>query len=204
MAKRIVGLADDGKLVLKLPGGKSEPLPEQMLARSFLVIDCSTSMSGAKLTQAIAGALSFAADAIKRKYTVGLVSFASAAELLCLPEDSFSVLSSRAERLNASGSTNMKAGIEKAAAELVKSAGLRVIVIVTDGMPDSPELALAAANKAKESGIDIIAIGTDDADQMFLQKIASRSELAVNVPSARLQSGIAGAAKMLPAATRAR
>jgi succinyl-CoA synthetase alpha subunit len=56
--------------------------------------------------------------------------------------------------------TNMMDGIAQAAAELIKVARVQAIVIVTDGMPDSPEAALATALQAKESGS--IAIGTDD------------------------------------------
>jgi Ca-activated chloride channel homolog len=202
MAKKILGLGADGKLVLRLPGGKTEPLPEPVHAQAFLLIDCSSSMSGSKLTQAIGGALGFAGDAIKKNYAVGLIRFASAAEILSYPEGSLSNLASRAEHLTANGSTNMSDGIEKAATELNKVAGVRAMVIVTDGAPDSPGAALAAASRAKESGIDIIAIGTDDADRAFLEKIASRSDLAMKVHSAQLQSGITDAARMLPSPTR--
>ena len=58
--------------------------------------------------------------------------------------------------------------------------------------------------RLRAQGIDIIAFGTDDADRAFLEKIASRSDLAVKVSSAQLESGIAGAARMLPAASRTR
>jgi len=204
MAKKLLGLGDDGKLVLRLPGGKTEKLPEPERARAFLLIDCSSSMSGSKLTQAISGALGFAGDALRKNYAVGLVSFASDAEILCSPEPSLAAIAARAERLTASGSTNMSEGIEKAAVDLLKAPGVRAMVVVTDGVPDSPEAALAEARRAKDAGIDIIAIGTDDADRAFLEKIASRSDLAVKVASAQLESGIAGAARMLPAASRTR
>lgn len=202
MAKKLLGLGDDGKLVLRLPGGKTEKLPEPERARAFLLIDCSSSMSGSKLKQAISGALGFASDALRKNYAIGLISFASDAEVLCLPEASFPDLATRVERLSACGTTNMSDGIDKAAVELLKAPGVRAMVVVTDGVPDSPEAALAAARRAKEAGIDIIAIGTDDADRTFLEKIASRSDLAVKVLSTQLQSGIASAARMLPAASR--
>jgi molecular chaperone DnaK len=202
--KKIIGLGDDGKLLLSLPGGKTEPLPVPARSRAFLLIDCSSSMSGSKITQATEGALAFAGDALKKQYSIGLIAFASAAEILCRTEDSLSIIASKAQRMIASGSTNMTDGIEAAAAELENGAGVRAIVIVTDGVPDNPETALRAARRAKESGIDIIAIGTDDADQRFLQQIASRAELAVKVARTELQSGVAGAAKLLPGATRAR
>jgi Mg-chelatase subunit ChlD len=198
MAKKIIGLSGDGKLVLSLPGGKTEPLPVPARSWAFLLIDCSSSMSGSKITQATEGALAFAGDALKKQYSIGLIAFASEAEILCRAEDDLSIIASKAQRLTAAGSTNMTDGIERAAAELEATAGVRAIVIVTDGVPDDKPTALRAAKRAKEAGIDIIAIGTDDADQAFLQQIASRSELAVKVPRAELQSGVAGAAKLLP------
>jgi molecular chaperone DnaK len=204
MGRKILGLGQDGKLVLRLPGGKTETIPERILARALLLIDCSSSMSGPKLAQAIGGAIAFSEDAVHKNYSVGLITFASDANLICHPEASFSELVSGVERLAASGSTNMTDAIEKATAEFVRHPGVKAMVIVTDGVPDNPETALTAAKQAKESGIDIIVIGTADADQGFLQKIATRSDLAVKVSSDNLQSGIAWAVKMLPGADKSR
>lgn len=47
-------------------------------------------------------------------------------------------------------------------------------------------------------GIDIISIGTDDADREFLERLATRSDLSVIVPSDTLGQGIASSARMLP------
>lgn len=199
MAKKILGLGGDGKLVLSLPGGKIEPLPAPVPSRAFLLIDCSSSMSGAKIIEATEGALGFAADALKKHYSIGLISFASQAQILCDVEDDLDTITLKANRLTASGSTNMTDAIAMAVAELRNLDGVRAIVIVTDGMPDNQETALEAARHAKEIGIDIIAIGTDDADRAFLQRLASRSDLALKVPRVELQSGVAGAAKLLPA-----
>ena len=50
----------------------------------------------------------------------------------------------------------------------------------------------------KDREIDIITIGTEDADRIFLKELASRSDLSVMVSSDDLGSGIASTAKMLP------
>jgi uncharacterized protein YegL len=79
--------------------------------------------------------------------------------------------------------------------------GPKAIVIVTDGMPNSPGdplSSLNAGNFAKSQQIDIIAIGTDDADHAFLQKIASRSELGIKVSSEKLEQSITSSVKLLP------
>jgi Mg-chelatase subunit ChlD len=201
MAKNVLGLGTDGKLVLRLPGGRVEPLPELMSAWALILLDCSKSMRGEKIAHARDGALAFAESARGNGYSVGLIRFATSAELLCLPEEPFPAFASRVERLEAKGSTNMAEAIRVATQNLYFRSGVRVIVIATDGMPDDPAAALDEARKAKDVGIDLITIGTDDADRDFLGRIASRSELAVKVARTELREGIAGAARMLPHTT---
>ena len=74
--------------------------------------------------------------------------------------------------------------------------------MITDGMPDDPKAALAAADNAKKSGIDILTVGTDDSDRGLLQKLASRNDLVVMVESEKLGKGITSAAAMLPCGPR--
>jgi Mg-chelatase subunit ChlD len=201
MAKKLLGLNADGKLVLKLPSGKTEPVTMPVSARAFLLIDCSSSMASGKIAQAREGALAFAKDALKKHYAVGLISFATKSKTLCVPEQNLTMLASTIERLEANGTTNMADAIKQATKHMEKCSGIRAIVIVTDGVPDDPNLTLGAAKQAKKAGIDIIAIGTDDADQQFLAQIASRTDLAFKVSRTELKSGITHAAKMLPGAT---
>ena len=82
--------------------------------------------------------------------------------------------------------------------KLGAQAGPRAIVVVTDGLPNNREEALAVAQEAKNGGIDIITIGTEDADKAFLAKLATRSGLSVVVSDEDLGRGIASTAKMLP------
>ena len=92
----------------------------------------------------------------------------------------------------------MAEAIHIAYQRLRERSGLRIIVIATDGMPDSEAEALYEAEKVKRAGIDIITIGTDDADRDFLGKLASRSDLGVKVPREEFGKGIGTVAKMLP------
>ena len=73
-----------------------------------------------------------------------------------------------------------------------------MIVIATDGQPDNRSTASGAAEKAKKMGVDIIAVGTDDADSSFLKKLASRSDLGIKVTREHFGKGITQAAKSLP------
>ena len=164
----------------------------------YLVIDCSGSMSGHKLEQAKQGILDFAADALKNEYRVGLISFDTEAKLLCEPVREIQVLVPGVKALRVGGSTNMVDAVKLAHSQLRTPAGARVIVVATDGMPDDAPAALKAAQLAKNDGIEFIAIGTDDANQGFLQKLATRKELSAKVSSDMFARAIASASNLLP------
>ena len=166
----------------------------------YLVVDCSGSMAGHKIAQAKKGALDFAGQALTKKYAVGLISFSSAASRICEPRQEVSHVRRHLPGLEPGGSTNMAVGIELATAKLKGKLGPLAMVVITDGMPDDQEAALTAARDAKESVIDIITVGTDDADQSFLRKLASRDDLVVVVAREELGKAITSAAKMLPEA----
>ncbi len=164
----------------------------------YLAIDCSASMAGDKLTQAKRGAIDFFPEARQKGYAVGLVSFETAATHICEPQRDLAVIRLYVDKLERGISTDMAGGIQLATDKLQGRSGARAIVVVTDGIPDSEKDALAAAREAKNGGIDIITIGTDDADHDFLKRLATRNDLSVMVPSNDLGQGIASTAKMLP------
>lgn len=172
----------------------------------YLIIDCSGSMSdGNKMYQAKEGATSFAHKAREQNYLVGFIKFSSSAEHLFNPDEKRTDFDSRIQRLRSGeGSTDMAAAIQMATNSLIdRSETERVMCMVTDGMPDSKHATINAADKAKKAGIDIMAIGTDDADRNFLKKITTRDELAVKVSRDTFKQGIVSMAKMLPKNSRA-
>jgi len=132
---------------------------------------------GEKLIQAKKGAGDFAAEAIEKGYSVGLIKFFTNAVHLCDAVGDVSTLYRHIEGIETEGSTDMAAGINIAISNLENKKGSRVMVIVTDGMPDNEDKAIANANYAKKLGIDIMTIGTDNAKKDFLQAIASRTSL---------------------------
>jgi Mg-chelatase subunit ChlD len=155
---------------------------------------------GDKIKQAKQGATGFAEEAFRKGYKVGLIQFGSYASPVA--EASFESGSIRAgvEKLFAdpNGSTNMTAGIELSINKLRDVQGDRVICIVTDGQPDNREAALSMAREAKKLRIDIMTIGTDDADRAFLEQLATRKELSTKVEREKLQEAITSMAKLLP------
>ena len=71
-------------------------------------------------------------------------------------------------------STNLTDVLEMARGQLVATDWKRYIVILTDGFPDAPESAVEQALAARGQGIEIVAIGTGDADRDYLGRLASR------------------------------
>ncbi len=166
--------------------------------QAYFLIDCSASMAGYKLEEAKQGILDFARDAIRKEYLLGLIEFSSSATVLCKPGQDLNVVADCLKTIHAAGGTNMAAAIKAAISAFENVKGDRVIILATDGLPDKVGAALDAGKAAKKEGIDIIAIGTDDADQNFLKKLASRADLGRKVPSEKFAQGIVDSAQLLP------
>lgn len=170
--------------------------------RVYLVLDCSTSMSWkGKMQQAREGSIGFALEAQDKGYSVGLISFSSEAHHLLEPCNPARIMAA-VGMLKAKGSTNMADAIIMAVEMLSGMSGERVMCIVSDGKPDSDEETLEAAENAKGMGIDIMCIGTDDADEEFLEKLATRKELSVKVEVSQFQQGMIRMAGLLPDRSR--
>ncbi len=185
--------------VKKLETASGKPIGQyKSHSTVYLLVDCSGSMAdGNKITQVKKGAIGFAEEAQKKEYSVGFIQFASHAEHMLEPQNEIANLNIAVERLSADGSTNMAAAIQIARDKLLDRAGEKVICIVTDGMPDDKKAALDAAHEIRTHGIEIMTIGTDDADQEFLEELATRKELSRKVLRNQLERGIISMAKML-------
>lgn len=201
MIRKLIGLGDDGRLLLKGPDGREEPVRDQTpqaLGTAFLLLDCSESMEGEKLEQARRGAGEFILKSLVKGYGVGLITFDDRATVLVPRSRDSRDFEKPLAGLTAGGTTNMTQAFNLATLALMNLEGPRFVVVVTDGTPDTPATALAAAQKLTLSGVQIITIGTKDADIDFLSGIATARDLAVVVRQNNLQLGIAGTAKSLP------
>jgi Mg-chelatase subunit ChlD len=79
---------------------------------------------------------------------------------------------------------------------------LSAVVVVTDGQPNSCEDALRSAAVLKQKGVEILCIGTDDADKSFLGQLATRKELALHVGALNIRTSIGEATQLLLGASR--
>jgi Mg-chelatase subunit ChlD len=204
MARKILTLGPGGKLALKSADGTiEEAKPNSTIPPLvYLLLDCSGSMSGHKLAQAKHGVLEFAQNAFGKGYWLGLITFDTSAREVFGPTQDLGSVKSALPGVGIGGSTNMTEGIRLGVQMLDGTGGIRCLVLFTDGMPDEEGSALEAANDAKNRGIEIITVGTEDADRKFLAKWATREDLASIVNSRQLGQGLASAAKLLPGAER--
>ena len=204
--QRETGLAKSSAWLKKLEDLSGRKVEARHAKKTvYIAIDCSGSMGDGllfpmrteKLDYAKKGAIGFAEEAISRGYAVGLVRFSTHAEVMTQPTIDAEPFREAVAKLYVHGSTNMAAAIEIPLNYLNSMTGERVICLVTDGQPDNPNAALAMAREAKKQRIDIMAIGTDDADRRFLDQLVTRKELSVKVERENLQQGIASMAKLL-------
>ena len=166
----------------------------------YLLMDCSGSMAeGRKLQQAKEGLITFAVDAIAKGYLVGLIKFDTNATHISDPQKNIPALQSCINKMISTGSTNMTEAIVMATRKLIRVSGIRIMLIATDGYPNCQDSAIRAANNAKGMDIEIRTVGTDNADKSFLQKIATRNDLALKVPEKEFGKAISSMADSLKA-----
>ncbi|MDP2705267.1 MAG: vWA domain-containing protein [Patescibacteria group bacterium] len=186
---------------------------------TMLVIDRSGSMDDdglsppEPLTSVKSAAESFV-ERLQDRDQVGLVSFATSASR---PADSFlthdfealkGIIGSVFIRSDSVQNTNIKDGMEEAYKELTsahtQADSSKIIVVLTDGIATHPQNprnaadetypeteALKTAQKAKDKGIQIFAIGLgNNVNQAFLQKLASQSDQYFFAPDRNAVEGI--------------
>jgi Mg-chelatase subunit ChlD len=163
--------------------------------QTVLLIDGSESMGDSKKRFATSGAIAFAEGALIKNYSVAVIGFANDARLICKPTTDIGRIRKACGCWPVSGGMFIGAGLD-AAVDLGLEPG-DVVVVVTDGACGQPDKTLSIASKLKTKKIEILAVGTDDADQAFLQKLASRPDLGLKVEIGEFASAIRNASKLL-------
>jgi Ca-activated chloride channel family protein len=200
LSMALLRLNDQGRLCLK--GAVENQVPERPLIKDvLLLIDTSGSMTGNKLSQAKNGAIDFSRSATQRGYATGLAVFADRSAMVCDPTVQSADFETKITAVQVGivgGSTNLASGLDLAG----KFKELTAVVVVTDGQPNSCEDALRSAAVLKQRGIEILCIGTDDADKAFLDQLATRKELALHVMADNIRTSIGQATRLLLGANR--
>ena len=145
----------------------------------YLVLDHSTSMADrGKMEQLRQGALRFFLEAVRRDYAVGAIAFAGRAEVIAGAGLDAHRFWKRLHTLRPYGRTAMADGLRVALGRFRFRWGRKVLILITDGVPDDRERTLEAARLARARGVTLIPIGTGAADYAFLASLAGRPEVA--------------------------
>ncbi|RUL88343.1 Hsp70 family protein [Tautonia sociabilis] len=175
LAMHVEPVPDDLSWLGRPPEGgavEGEPAPITL----FLLIDVSSSMAGEPLAEAQEAARAFLDRCDFTHTEVGLISFSDQVELQSDATDNARRLIAAINRLDADGTTNLTDAIALARSHLTELDRTRYIVLLTDGYPDSADSAVEEADAAKREGVEIVAIGTGEADLDYLRRLSSTEE----------------------------
>lgn len=137
-----------------------------------LLIDCSGSMSGTAIEEAKKAAISFIKNFSVANGSIGLITFPGG--IIHKLSQNFASVKSKISGLNAHNGTPMTEAIDLAHTQMLTANECeKVIVLLSDGSPDSSSAAGASINLAKNKGIRIITVGVSGADETFLKSIAA-------------------------------
>jgi ribosomal protein L7/L12 len=151
-----------------------------------LVFDCSYSMTGTKFDLALNTA-KMIVDLLDERHTLSLIAFHTNSDVViknAVPtEGEKDFIKRQIDNLETylGGSTNMASGIKRAMKVLSDgNADANIMVILSDGKPDSRNSTQREANRASEAGVQLFAVGIGDsynADQLL--RLVSPSNGAV-------------------------
>jgi hypothetical protein len=155
-----------------------------------------TSRLKTKLDVAMAGTQGFVDRALATKM-VGIILFGSSAVLHHAASYDQAALrqatSSVGQHPLRGGGTNLADALQI----LTTMEGTETAVVVTDGKPNNPTRALELGQVLKDKGTDILVIGTEDADWLFLSRLRSRPDLSVRTSDEGLAEAITDASRLL-------
>ena len=169
----------------------------------LIAVDLSGSMDGTPLKEAQAAATEFINKMDLSHTSIGLIGFANKAELIVPLIDDYDQLqhsvSSYTDVYN-NGHLGYGTNSEPftVAKDVLKDRdGLKFIIVLTDGYWGNQHYAISEAKWCHEQDIDVIAIGFGQADERFLEKIASTSENALFTDVSKLVSSFSKIAQEL-------
>ena len=200
LLKKLVAMAILGAIGATLGAGMGEMLfigdgsPRTESRKICLLFDISGSMGdrisreGGRSVSQLSALQDAASDFLRRQDLsidpVGLAVFSSDAHVVNALTHDAGVLNKSIARLYANGGTNLGRGFDVAASVLKDQTGERWILVFTDGKPETSSVpgetperaALNAAARARNAGIQIVAIGTGLADAGLLAQAAGSTD----------------------------
>ncbi len=150
-----------------------------------LLIDTSGSMIGYDMKQAKEAAAKLVNDILDLDvHRLGIIGFGQYVDEVSPLSHQRNKLLLGIDRLRADGWTPMDRAITKGISVLETSKNRKVMLIVTDGMPNYPDKTTESAKKAKQKGIDVITIyvGSGNSGNFnYLKTLASSKAFAFSL-----------------------
>ncbi|HEY0478351.1 MAG TPA: ribosomal protein L7/L12 [Kofleriaceae bacterium] len=185
-----IEVATEVRCYVKVRGAAAiGPAPQALVANICLVLDCSGSMAGEKADAAIEAAKRIV-DIVDERHRISLVGFALSSRVIVDNAQATpagrDAIKAKVDRLRQmlSGNTFLGSGI-RSGADLVQrfAADARILVVLSDGAADDKPEALAQAQRARELGIQVFAVGIgDDYEADHLRKLVTPSSGALLAP----------------------
>ena len=151
---------------------------EKVSSTIYLLIDTSGSMYGS-MDKVEVAAMGFLNDLDITSSKIGVVSFSSTTKMISTPTNSYKDIVSAIKKVtsNANGGTNEP--LSYMLSNFGELDEKNYIIVLTDGEWSGGNAAISSSQQLKSRGIEIVAVGIDDANEAFLKKIASSSEAAL-------------------------
>ena len=151
---------------------KGERPASRVLPMNFvLLLDTSGSMGGS-MGDVRRAACALAGEIIDLNvHKMGIVTFDDDAKTYSELSQSAEMLHQRISSIYSGGGTALCAGFEAAEKVIARASGEKVIIVVTDGCPNSERGSIRTAEQLRAKGIKIVAIGAGSIRESFLQKL---------------------------------
>lgn len=168
----------------------------------MLAVDLSGSMDGERLKEAKKAAVSFIREFDMDNVEVGLINFADR----CIVYQGLTHDAGLLERKINSWAINADGlGYGNAAEPFLNAmhvlrpcgSDVRYLVVLTDGYWSNVGNAVARAKQCHGEGIEVIALGFGNANQRFLEQVASKADFASLTDLSHLESALTGIAKIM-------
>ena len=179
--------------------------PPQSIA---LVLDTSGSMlEGNKIGEVVRASRDFVERQNLSTVGISVVAFDTTGQIIsALSHDSSAVLNALSS-LEAGGATNLAQGLERGLDTLRTEGGTqrKSLLVFTDGVPADENgdeaaartQALEVASKVRAAGVQILAIGTQDADTDYLAQVTGNSSRVFSTRSGNFSSAFGQAERSL-------
>ena len=165
-----------------------EPLleSEEVSLTVTMALDVSGSMAGEPLDSMKAAAIQTVETLTSEGVSVGLISFATAVDVVAEPTQDAAALTSAIEGLEAAGRTALHDAVVAGVEQLAGLEGVRALVVFADGGDNESSATLAdaiATANAADIPVTVVAFETPDLDPETLRPLSEETEGGFFTPS---------------------